>query len=98
MDNFICNKCSKTKSYTKYSITASGKYLHNNKQIICEECDTPLEYRKELEKEGVPLFGVVGSMNSEQRTKYFDKRAKDNFKKHGRDEKMERLKKSGIDW
>lgn len=108
MCNFKCNKCNKEfmiVSFTTVIRNDACVYFTNknmNVRIVCDnlKCKrNPLDYvDKVLSDEGeitAPFIMKIAGMDSNQRTEYFNKRARDNYKKHGRDEKMEKLKQYG---
>lgn len=66
--------------------------------VICCDIhqDKPL-VKVEEEFKGWPTANLAfASMNAAERTKFLDKRAKEHFKKHGIEEKNEKLKASGL--
>lgn len=103
MSNFKCNKCNKEVTISKFNISVKNGelvYSINNSVICCDEkkCKKhPLIALDANPGEDItaPFIMKVAGMDANQRTEYFNKRARDNFKKHGRDEKMDKLKQYG---
>jgi len=107
MNNFKCDKCETESIIAKFTIAVRGEELvyftnkNMNVRITCsnKQCKkhplTAIDANVEGE-DYKPLYIMkIAGMDANQRTEYFNKRARDNFKKHGRDEKMDKLKKYG---
>ena len=68
----------------------------DHKVIACPKHNTNMIYVSS-KSFGAPSIGKIASMTPQQRSDIISKRAKNHFKKEGKEQKHEILKRSGLD-